>query len=96
MNNTPWEPWEDAVIERVYPVDGWRGVALVLTHRTKSAIASRASKAGIQGQPKFSRPRKSLRPPGFNSVPWPQADVDACRLLASWRGPVSPNLGLRP
>ena len=44
-----WEQWEDDVIARLYPVEGWRGVKRELTHRTRGALSSRANKLGIQG-----------------------------------------------
>lgn len=86
-----WEPWEDAVIARVYPVEGWRGVKRVLQHRTRGALSSRANKLGIQGQAKFSRPRGASKKPGTYLLPWPKADVEACQLLREWRGPAEPN-----
>lgn len=101
-----WEQWEDDVIARVYPVEGWRGVKRVLTHRTRGALSSRANKLGIQGQAKFSRPRGASKKPGTYLLPWPAEEIAACKLLRDWRGPTnlgtnmpisgSPNLGLRP
>ena len=101
-----WEEWEDDVIARIYPVEGWRGVKRALQHRTRGALSSRANKLGIKGQARFSRPRGASKKPGTYLLPWPKADVEACQLLREWRGPTnlgtnmpisgSPNLGLRP
>lgn len=83
-----WEPWEDAVIAREYPNGGYRAALRVLSHRTRGAVSSRANKLGIPGQAKFSRPRKATRIPGTYLIPWSKAEVEACRLLREWRGPV--------
>jgi hypothetical protein len=91
-----WEQWEDDTIARLYPVEGWRAVGRVLTHRTKGAITARANRNGVPGQPRYSRPRRAERKSGAFVLPWPKSDIDACRLLREWRGPVTPNLGLRP
>lgn len=86
-----WEQWEDDTIARLYPVEGWRAVNRVLTHRTKGAINSRAVRKGIPGQARYSRSRRKERQTGAFVLPWPKADVEACQLLREWRGPTEPN-----
>lgn len=43
-NGEPWTDFEDMIITSIYPVQGNKGVALVLTERSLDAIRKRASK----------------------------------------------------
>lgn len=43
MNGNKWSAEEDAIIQREYPVNGWRHVHSLLPHRSAHAIRYRAS-----------------------------------------------------
>lgn len=92
-NGWQWETWEDAVLDELYKAQGWVAVKRRLPHRTKGAITARAYALGLRGE-KCRQKRKPQ--PNITATYWTPAVREACALLTAWRGPVSPNLGLRP
>ncbi len=83
-----WSPEEDRAIADLYP-DGGSGAVMAVIGRTKQAIQKRASKLGVE-RANYRGPRGNKTVEDFRCIPaMDDADREACRLLATWRGPVT-------
>ena len=92
-----WKDAEDEILIEWYPKLGRKGVvaAGLLQNRTENAIRIRVQALNLRFDGAHGGPPENAE------VAWPVPrmdahESDACQLLTAWRGPVSPNLGLRP
>ncbi len=62
---TPWPPYEEECVRRLYPIAGSRAVRIMLPHRTVNQITNYATRLGVRFDARWRKPkteRKQQRP----------------------------------